>query len=329
MVVITMGPSGIPKEGKMNNIAKIRKSAAVRIWRVLSPQGLNHPMVCAPSEWLLERLAESFESDAQISKEIWKIACRAFALHYPGLERPLGSCYHPDVHDVLDVVYHYGAAAQRALRKTAAAAAVVVTSQRELWTKSDVFPTEEGTYYVPPTGKGFRHVELTAGYLGRLADAVREGRAPEVRDIRPEFFEVGWDARIEAMRRIDAKLREQYGELAALVARDHRGAIVESTSDHLDWSERWYDNGHCPNGRTTNRMETDGRKVVISSEETEAPQGYFCGGGRREIRVDSATYAVDVQYEPRVGYRLGRVYLWPGYNPATVAEALHDAMNLK
>ncbi len=190
----------------MASMQKIRKTIAVRIWNWISP-GVNHPMMCAPSDWLLERLSESLPV-GWISDEVWKLARRALTLKFPGLDRPLGSGYHPGVGDVLDVSYHYGFATQRVLRRVASAAAVVATSQRELWTIDG--STDGGKVYNPPTKNGMKHIELCPIFLGKLASAVREGHAPELVDITPSFFEEGWNERITEMRRVDGTVRERF-----------------------------------------------------------------------------------------------------------------------
>lgn len=292
----------------MANVQKIQKSAAVRVWNWVSP-GVNHPRDCTTSQWLMERLSESLPAE-QISDEIWKLARRALTLQFPGLDRPLGSCYHPRVADILDVAYHYGTATQRALRKVAASAAVVAVTQRELWTK--FAPAEDGHYgehragdvfYNPPAGKfGEKHINLCPGYLATLANAVREGRAPELVDIVPPFFEDGWDERIAEMRRVDETVREKFASYIQLFAElgveaysfretidvecEHGGNLCNHSTSNGNY---WVDLGH------DGEMNTIQEAQHVREHGNQSHIGCYAGSAR--VRVRGAKFLITKRTE--------------------------------
>lgn len=317
----------------MASLGSIKNRSSIRIWNWVSPK-VNHPRTCAPSHWLLERLSETLPAD-QISDEVWKIARRSLSLHFPGLDRPLGSCYHPDVRDVLDVAYHYGAATQRALRKVASAAAEIVHSDDGLWSVVELEGNENnptGVGYIPPTARRQEaHINKCPEMLRQLAEAVRQGRAPEMPDIRPTFFKDGWnEARIEEVRR-DTEARQKLALIADVLV-ELKVSLFEAKAPGINVQERWYDQYHCPHGRHTNSWFTDGRNTEVSSEELERPHGYFGGGGQESFRIEGATYAFSRDFAPGNGgggrgtYSVRAVYVWPGYDPAVVAAALKNAL---
>ena len=296
------------KEGKMASIKKQVKQAAVRVWLWISPQ-VNNPRDCQANDWLVERLGETLQ-ESEIADAIWKLARRALTLQFPGLDRPLGSCYHPRVADVLDVAYHYGNAAQRAFRKVAASAAVVATTQRELWTK--FAPTEDGHYgeykvgdifYNPPAGKfGEKHINLCPGYLARLADAVRDSRAPELVDIVPSFFEDGWDERIAEMRRVDEVVRGKFASYIGLFTElgvetysfreridlecEHGGNLCNHSTSNGNY---WVDLGH------DGEMDTIQEAPHVREHGNQYHIGCYAGSAR--VRVHDATFLITKRTE--------------------------------
>lgn len=265
----------------MANVKSIQKKAGVRVWAAVS-RGVNNPNIANPSEWLVEELLKQFPAD-QVSDRIWVIARRTLRLKFPGLDRPLGSCYRPWTADVLDIGYHYGRETQRVFRRVASAAAEIVHAGEGLWLVVDTAGDEyspAGTYYTPSTArpKG-AHISECPRLLGQLAEAVREGRAPTPENICPQFFENGWsETRIEEVRR-DTEAKEKFAPIAELLA-ELKVSLFETEAPAIGASERWYDQYHCPNGRHTNLWFTDGRKTEVSYEGLEKPHGYFVGGGR-------------------------------------------------
>lgn len=303
----------------MANVQKIQKSVAVRVWNWVSPR-VNHPMMCAPSDWLMGRLSESLSAD-QISDEVWKIARRSLAMQFPGLDRPLGSCYHPIVADILDVAYHYGMATQRVLRKVASAAAVVATSQRELWTmfvpeKDDDYGQFKAgeVFYHPPTEKhGTKHIELCPIFLGKLAGAVREGRAPELPNISPSFFEDGWDARISEMRRVDSEVRARFVSYIELFTElgvgaysfrqtidakcEHGGNLCNHSTSNGNY---WVDLSH------DGEMETIQHAPLVESHGNQYHIG--CYAGPAQVRIHGASFLITKRTE-----------LWPAGHIPTLS----------
>lgn len=102
--------------------------------------------------------------------------------------------------------------------------------------------------------------------------------------------------------------------------------LVRATEPSLQIGERWYDNGHCPNGRPTNRWITDGRKTEVNSETREQPHGYFGGGGYNNSVIEGASYAVCVdsgRYMNGCGWtRPGQIVVWSHCTPTALASAL-------
>lgn len=97
--------------------------------------------------------------------------------------------------------------------------------------------------------------------------------------------------------------------------------LQRATTPTLEVGERWYDNGHCPNGRNTNRWIHDGRRTEMSSEELEKPRGFFRGGGYDTAVIEDASYAV--RFDKGRGWsRPGAVVVWDKCDPTTLANAL-------
>jgi hypothetical protein len=271
----------------MANVKKQVQSAAVRVWLWVSP-GSNRPVDCMPSPWLVERFRESIPVN-QIADAIWKLARRSLKLRFPGLDRPLGSCLRPYTADVLDVAYHYGSSTQRVLRRVAAAAAEIVHAEDDLWLLGG-----DGEY-----GKlSFKraHIGECPRLIGQLAWAIREGRAPEILDIRPSFFESGWDDRVAEMRRVDAIVREKFAFHIKLFA--ELGVQAYSFRDTIDVET--VQGGSLCNHTTDDRqhswvdLATDGEIEIIEAAPhvTEHGNQYHvgCYDGPARVWVHGATW---------------------------------------
>lgn len=285
----------------MATIKKIQKDAAFRVWR-FAGNGLNNPNICQPSEWLVGQLLRQFSAN-QVSDQIWEIAHRALRLRFPGLERPLGSCYRPWTADILDVAFHYGDATQRVFRRVAEAAATVVSSERELWTRG---PAPELELFPPAGRAGRKHIELCPQYMGQLARAIRESRAPKVREISPSFFEEYWDFRLADMRAVDADTRERFAPYIELMDE----FCVERYSFREGEIDLVVDQGgdlcshSTSNGRSWDDLSHDGEMEVLEP----APQVHGhsnqyhngCYSGPACVMVHGATFLL-----------VKRTELWP------------------
>lgn len=99
--------------------------------------------------------------------------------------------------------------------------------------------------------------------------------------------------------------------------------ITEAT---LEIGERWYDNSHCPNGRSTNKWIHDGRETSVNSEMLEQPHGYFGGGGCETSVIEGASYAICVDSGRHMNgsswTRPGQIVVWPNCEPKALAGAL-------
>ena len=89
----------------------------------------------------------------------------------------------------------------------------------------------------------------------------------------------------------------------------------------------WYDNNHCPNGRETSRMMTDGVVEWGDSTETAKEQGFFGGGKDTPWKVKEFTWIVIInegRYPNGSGYRkLGLLIRRRGTDPGPgLADAL-------
>lgn len=98
---------------------------------------------------------------------------------------------------------------------------------------------------------------------------------------------------------------------------------MRDVSLHVD--ETWYDQYHCAIGRPTHRWITDGEVTELSSEVTDPPiPGGFTGAGRRDVRIENATFAlrIDENRDSRgEGYtRVTRILVWPGYDQSKVID---------
>jgi len=300
----------------MATMKKIQKSVARRVWAWLS-RGVNHPDICQPSEWLVEKFSAGGKSASQISDEIWELARTTFKLRFPGLDRPLGSCYHPHVADVLDVAVHYGRDTQRVFRKVAAAAAVVATSQRELWTMVETWDDGAAEYVPPGKYRATPHVELCPGYLGQLAQAVREGRAPEVRDISSSLFEEDWEDVLDGLRRIDAAVRARFAHHIELFAELGVDPKVVSLRDEADVVRNSGGAlcGHSTGSESRSRLLHDGEEEVL--EEAPVVQAHpnqyhvGCPEGPARVSVQKATFLV-----------VKRTKVWPAGRATEIAEVI-------
>ncbi len=93
----------------------------------------------------------------------------------------------------------------------------------------------------------------------------------------------------------------------------------------LQVDETWYDQSHCLVGRPTHKWMTDGEVTELSSEVTDPPiRGGFTGGGRREVSIENATFAIRVDYVWYINRgwynRVARIVVWPGYDQNKVVE---------
>lgn len=137
---------------------QLGRHSAIRVWRWLSP-GVNHPDICRPSKPLLEyMLGEHHGNVNNASDAIWNIARTSLRLPYPGLDRPLGSCYHPGVAATLDVAWCYGDQTRAVLRRLNKAAARVTVARR-----AEIESGRVDDYVIPRP----RHIDVT-GQLVRL-----------------------------------------------------------------------------------------------------------------------------------------------------------------
>ncbi len=267
---------------------KTAKSAGRRIWCQIS-RGVNHPRECSPSGWLMSQLTGTEEEVSDQVWRLWKVVDRA-AKVLPGLQRPLGSCYHPRVADVLDVAAHYGRATGQVFGKVRQSAGQLALGDRGLY----VSVREDGTYSL---ANHRTSISLVPDLLGQLAEAIRGGNAPAVGGITPEFFEPGWAQRVGATKAFDTQVRAAFGPLLdALAGVECQIRLLQGERANLNpLYEREYDWVHCPNHanwRTERRFVTDGQRVVIHEEQEEAPSGYFRGGASRIVEVRECTFAV-------------------------------------
>ena len=224
------------------------------------------------------------------------MARRALALQFPGLDRPLGSCYYPGVGNVLDVAYHYGDATQRVLRKVASAAAEIVHVGDDLWSTN----TETGEY-TRRTFKG-AHINECPRLLGQLAEAVREDRAPELVDLQPSFFENGWDERVTEMRRVDGAVRGKFASYIELFTE----LGVESYSFRETIDVECEQGGNLCNHSTSNgnywvdlghdgEMETIQEALHVREHGNQYHIG--CYAGSAMVRVHGATFLITKRTE--------------------------------
>ena len=59
--------------------------------------------------------------------------------------------------------------------------------------------------------------------------------------------------------------------------------------------EIYYDNRHCPNGRTNISFWTDGIEEVISREYFANPHGFFRGGEETRIKITNFNFVVEME----------------------------------
>lgn len=100
--------------------------------------------------------------------------------------------------------------------------------------------------------------------------------------------------------------------------------LTKTEAPTLEVKQRWYDNQHCPNGRVTNRWETDGQKTEVGRRILEEPRRLFRGGGIDDFIIEGASYAFCVDYGGNGSewVQVSQIVVWPHCDPAALSSTL-------
>lgn len=94
----------------------------------------------------------------------------------------------------------------------------------------------------------------------------------------------------------------------------------------LEATSRWYDNAHCPNGRSTHSWTHDGSEELIAEEVLEKPTSNFGGGGQKSFCISGATYAILTGTGRNVNgttwHQVHKAIVWPKCDPMELLDAL-------
>ena len=276
------------------------KRLAIAIWCWLS-RGVNHPMIAAPSEWLVRQLLARGYTPTEVRDCIWSRAKSALKLRYPGLERPLGSCFYPGVANIMDIAFWYGHDAQKVLTRLAHYAAIRSNAERTLWHEDC-----DGKLIAPQFS---RRINYTSELVHCLASAVRDGRAPSYRKLSvcalmPEFNLEAWEAK-------NAEIRAKFPAMAAAEllikeAKYCRGPwefcpkiVLSQTIDGDFLVGGNYCRHFDDSGRENLSIMHNGKQEWIEDPPTATrsqgnPMHLGCPDGLGTVRVTGATYVVTI-----------------------------------
>ncbi|MGI6103420.1 MAG: hypothetical protein ACOYBJ_02270 [Patescibacteria group bacterium] len=308
----------------MTTMTQVAKQAARRIWCAIS-RGVNHPQDCAPSEWLVGKIAQE-RKPSRVADAIWRLWQQVErTCMLPGFSRPLGSCYHPRVEHLLDIAYHYGGQAGEAFGRLNRAAAILATTLRGKWSWVD----ERGRCQQEDRTTG---IALAPDLCWQLAEAIRAEAGPAVEAIGPEFFRPGWNEYVAAVTAFHAETEAKFAPLLGAVAGFDRElldptrlALCERIEEEPAWvggAERT-----ASNGTRFYELLTDGETRTVKEAPTASHQfgEYHPETGPAEVVVAGGTYMVqlvDVCYPRGWRWEVGQVLVTPNADPEKLAKAL-------